>query len=1402
MLGTPSASHSAEREADMAFFGDAVRGAVQRQRMAAGVEDDPLWVYLRMDEAATVARRVQPALFPPDEAALAYLRHLFAHHYSAAHEFEFEGNTHTDTATATATLSASAPNVQRVLYELPWEASLYALQPTDSDADEQQAMAMAAAAPTVSSPHLSPPTVNLPAIVLNCTSLDANDLRPEVRPRHFNICVMGRPGQQLTPRSRLEAASGGIFVDAPLVTPTKVAHVHHQPKPPTTSAPVAPSLYMDLLSLWHTYGLVTAEGVAPQRMRPSTLQKDRVDAHLARVATRFNDAEVLSDIATRLLYSRCVPMQMVRRFSPACLFWGPAGTGKTTVALEALLRMDGVRPLWFGTSPELNSPFFGGTEKQLLRLYNLSRATPNVLCVIVIDEIDTLVGKRTYSSTEHKIDHLSLLLRLLGDAAYSNVLLVGSTNRLHVIEPAFLRSGRCDVKFFLGRLTQAKRVQLAESVMQQLRVRWPAEDAHRQDLQAHVRDLTLNMTGADVTRLMEQCALRLRLANSPGALQLTDTLLPELELTLGVFVSECAAVRKQAAESDPDLLEMESMQRVQPLHQLHALLPVLDLQRTRTLRCYGLVYHSMQQSLTAYSPDGHETHTFECTSSASAGGAASVSTLADPLMSRLLGWLKYEFYAGLTLSKFSNLEDSGCDDAIRGLKHICQLYAPRGGVLVRIDLDEIVGFSEQISHSSSRGADAAAAHPSISTTRTPDVLRRAAFLRLLEFVRWFGESFEPAQAMLLVATQQTPLLDLFLKSASWSVRVSREELTFDLERAPGNISMPDGRRATVATTGPALLLTEQGFRTGRRYWTITLNQMTAAKDIHIGFVLGLGVTRACQTNVMLGGQAANAADRWYALSLATGTLHCWTSGKAVSLLPPTSIWEPTNTIGVLVDLTQHGCVWLFKNDQLIGLAFTGITQWLSDEHTLLYPSVSLRTAGDSVSVRSERELPIIPEHPRGHAPNLFSISRWGIRSSDALTITQHDATPAHAWRTVRCTLPIVEGSCVYYEFTSRLQNFAAVFGALDISHEEQRARSGRLDDKIGGQLAQGWGAAMDAANGSLKRALPTGWSSVPGEAASFAASDSIGILIVKQDGVQSMFVYRRRNSRPPQLVTHITQDLAGRAIVPAVSMHHVGDRITMRAQQALPTGCAEMLAAYTSTPVRLCVDRGALSSISCHAVSLLDGRYVSSWSGTWGGASRSAWCTVVGDRAIHVQPSTRLYWEVRIEREVGGNEAASNGQMMFGIVPEAKLQSFATSGHIGMSAQSGTCFYTNDGSRREDAGAFPVLARDGTPTLQLRLSGGPKDIWGVVFGLALSGEDGGTLSVYRRESHLHSSAHQVDPAHTVFVATLARNLNHTTVRAAASMHWGISAFSFYGNPLFSPFTRVQQPPQSQLIARL
>lgn len=122
---------------------------------------------------------------------------------------------------------------------------------------------------------------------------------------------------------------------------------------------------------------------------------------------------------------------------------GPPGTGKTTIA-NMLAGEANVKLIHAGGS-QLSDQLVGGTERNLEDIFSAAeRASP---CVLLIDEIDSLGGKRfdnvTTANQQHLNSIVNMLLFLLSKIP-EGVVVVATTNKYSSLDPALVRPGRFD----------------------------------------------------------------------------------------------------------------------------------------------------------------------------------------------------------------------------------------------------------------------------------------------------------------------------------------------------------------------------------------------------------------------------------------------------------------------------------------------------------------------------------------------------------------------------------------------------------------------------------------------------------------------------------------------------------------------------------------------------------------------------------------------------------------------------------------------------------------------------------------------------------------------------------------------------------------------------------------------
>jgi transitional endoplasmic reticulum ATPase len=130
------------------------------------------------------------------------------------------------------------------------------------------------------------------------------------------------------------------------------------------------------------------------------------------------------------------------------LLYGAPGTGKTLLA-KAVANESGVNFISV-KGPSLISKYVGESEKGIREVFKKAKqASPTIL---FFDEIDSLVPKRGASSADAHVTERVIsqfLTEMDGIEELKGVVVLAATNRLDLVDPALLRSGRFDILFEL-----------------------------------------------------------------------------------------------------------------------------------------------------------------------------------------------------------------------------------------------------------------------------------------------------------------------------------------------------------------------------------------------------------------------------------------------------------------------------------------------------------------------------------------------------------------------------------------------------------------------------------------------------------------------------------------------------------------------------------------------------------------------------------------------------------------------------------------------------------------------------------------------------------------------------------------------------------------------------------------
>ncbi len=179
-----------------------------------------------------------------------------------------------------------------------------------------------------------------------------------------------------------------------------------------------------------------------------------------------------ADIFRRAFASRVYPPSFIAKMGirhvKGILLFGPPGTGKTLLARQ-IARMLNAKEPKIVNGPEVLNKYVGQSEENVRRLFSdaereqTERGEDSDLHVLIFDEIDAICAQRgTHVGGSGVADTVvnQLLSKMDGVNQLNNMLIIGMTNRLDMIDEALLRPGRFEMHVEIGLPDEAGRLQI------------------------------------------------------------------------------------------------------------------------------------------------------------------------------------------------------------------------------------------------------------------------------------------------------------------------------------------------------------------------------------------------------------------------------------------------------------------------------------------------------------------------------------------------------------------------------------------------------------------------------------------------------------------------------------------------------------------------------------------------------------------------------------------------------------------------------------------------------------------------------------------------------------------------------------------------------------------------------
>ena len=220
-----------------------------------------------------------------------------------------------------------------------------------------------------------------------------------------------------------------------------------------------------------------------------------------------------SAIFRRAFASRIFPPGLVDKLGiqhvRGILLYGPPGTGKTLIARQIGKMLNAREPKVIN-GPEVLNKYVGQSEENIRKLFAdaekeyKEKGDESGLHIIIFDELDAVCKQRGSGAGggtgvgDSVVNQL--LSKLDGVDQLNNILLIGMTNRMDMIDEALLRAGRLEVHMEISLPDESGRAQILKIHTTKMR----NNDVLESDVNVEeLAKLTKNFSGAELSGLVK-----------------------------------------------------------------------------------------------------------------------------------------------------------------------------------------------------------------------------------------------------------------------------------------------------------------------------------------------------------------------------------------------------------------------------------------------------------------------------------------------------------------------------------------------------------------------------------------------------------------------------------------------------------------------------------------------------------------------------------------------------------------------------------------------------------------------------------------------------------------------------------------------------------------------------------